>query len=161
MNPNSTSAQFHPDRRALALILVAELGRHTGGRLHAQLGGVHLRLRPTDRRRRLAVMDRLPDVADKARYNDNVRRFVTLGIPGVISGGITQINIVVGTIIASMQASTVMPAVFAGRIYQLPLGVIGVAIGVVLLPDLTRRVRGQLDKHLPHPGTGRWNLPCR
>jgi putative peptidoglycan lipid II flippase len=77
----------------------------------------------------------------RPRYNDNVRRFVTLGIPGVISGGITQINIVVGTIIASMQASAVSWLYFADRIYQLPLGVIGVAIGVVLLPDLTRRVR--------------------
>lgn len=72
---------------------------------------------------------------------DNVRRFVTLGIPGIISGGITQINIVVGTIIASMQASAVSWLYFADRIYQLPLGVIGVAIGIVLLPDLTRRLR--------------------
>ena len=77
----------------------------------------------------------------RPRYTHNVRRFITLGIPGIVSGGITQINIVVGTIIASMQASAVSWLYFADRIYQLPLGVIGVAIGVVLLPDLTRRVR--------------------
>jgi putative peptidoglycan lipid II flippase len=86
----------------------------------------------------------------RPRYNDNVRRFVTLGIPGVISGGITQINIVVGTIIASMQASAVSWLYFADRIYQLPLGVIGVAIGVVLLPDLTRRVRSDSLDSLFH-----------
>lgn len=72
---------------------------------------------------------------------DNVGRFVRLGIPGVLSGGITQINIIVGTIIASMQASAVSWLYYADRIYQLPLGVIGVAVGVVLLPDLTRRLR--------------------
>ncbi|WP_237152744.1 murein biosynthesis integral membrane protein MurJ [Oryzibacter oryziterrae] len=83
-------------------------------------------------------------------YGDNVKRFVNLGIPGVISGGITQINIVVGTIIASMQASAVSWLYFADRIYQLPLGVIGVAIGVVLLPDLTRRVRTDTPENVFH-----------
>jgi putative peptidoglycan lipid II flippase len=82
-----------------------------------------------------------PVSVTRPRVTANVRRFVTLGIPGIISGGITQINIVVGTIIASMQASAVSWLYFADRIYQLPLGVIGVAIGVVLLPDLTRRLR--------------------
>ncbi|WP_370675834.1 murein biosynthesis integral membrane protein MurJ [Pleomorphomonas sp. PLEO] len=86
----------------------------------------------------------------RPRYNDNVRRFVRLGIPGVISGGITQINIVVGTIIASMQASAVSWLYFADRIYQLPLGVIGVAIGIVLLPDLTRRVRTETAESIFH-----------
>ena len=86
----------------------------------------------------------------RPRYNDNVRRFIRLGIPGVISGGITQINIVVGTIIASMQASAVSWLYFADRIYQLPLGVIGVAIGVVLLPDLTRRVRTETAESIFH-----------
>jgi putative peptidoglycan lipid II flippase len=77
----------------------------------------------------------------RPRVTDNVRRLVTLGIPGVISGGITQINIVIGTIIASLQASAASWLYYADRLYQLPLGVIGVAIGVVLLPDLTRRLR--------------------
>ena len=78
----------------------------------------------------------------RPRITPQVRRLVALGIPGVLSGGITQINIVIGTIIASLQASAASWLYYADRIYQLPLGVIGVAIGVVLLPDLTRRVRG-------------------
>lgn len=86
----------------------------------------------------------------RPHYSDNVRRFVSLGIPGVISGGITQINIVVGTIIASMQASAVSWLYFADRIYQLPLGVIGVAIGIVLLPDLTRRLRSESHESIFH-----------
>ncbi|HHK73608.1 MAG TPA: murein biosynthesis integral membrane protein MurJ [Rhizobiales bacterium] len=70
-----------------------------------------------------------------------VRRLVELGIPGVIAGGITQINIVIGTIIASLQAGAVAWLYYADRIYQLPLGVIGIAIGVVLLPELSRKLR--------------------
>lgn len=75
------------------------------------------------------------------RYTESVRRLVQLGIPGVISGGITQINIVVGTIIASMQAGAVSYLYYADRMYQLPLGIVGVAVGVVLLPELVRHLR--------------------
>lgn len=75
------------------------------------------------------------------RYTEGVRRLVTLGIPGLISGGITQINIVIGTIIASLQASAVSYLYYADRLYQLPLGIIGAAVGVVLLPDLSRKLR--------------------
>ena len=75
------------------------------------------------------------------RYTDGMKRLVTLGIPGIISGGITQINIVVGTIIASLQAGAVSFLYYADRLYQLPLGIVGIAIGVVLLPDLARKLR--------------------
>jgi putative peptidoglycan lipid II flippase len=69
-----------------------------------------------------------------------VRRLVTLGIPGVIAGGIMQLNLVVSTIIASLQASAPSWLYYADRVYQLPLGVVGVAIGIVLLPELSRRL---------------------
>ena len=75
------------------------------------------------------------------RYTDSMHRLVVLGIPGIISGGITQINIVVGTIIASLQAGAVSFLYYADRLYQLPLGIVGIAIGVVLLPDLSRKLR--------------------
>ncbi|MEM6761508.1 MAG: murein biosynthesis integral membrane protein MurJ [Pseudomonadota bacterium] len=68
-------------------------------------------------------------------------RLVRLGIPGVAAGGITQINIVVGTIIASFWPGAVSHLYYADRLYQLPLGMVGVAIGVALLPDLSRRLR--------------------
>lgn len=77
----------------------------------------------------------------RPRYTDSVRRLLGLGIPGVIAGGITQINIMIGTIIASSQASAVSYLYYADRVYQLPLGVVGIAIGVVLLPDLSRKLR--------------------
>ena len=77
----------------------------------------------------------------RPRYSEAMRRLVALGIPGLVSGGITQINIVVGTIIASLQAGAVSYLYYADRLYQLPLGIVGVAVGVVLLPDLARQLR--------------------
>ncbi|MEO8651422.1 MAG: murein biosynthesis integral membrane protein MurJ [Hyphomicrobiaceae bacterium] len=81
----------------------------------------------------------------RPRMSDGVRRLIELGIPGVIAGGITQINVVVGTIIASLEAGAVSYLYYADRLYQLPLGIVGVAIGVVLLPDLSRHL-GAGDK---------------
>lgn len=75
------------------------------------------------------------------RLTPRVKRLIALGIPGAIAGGITQINIFIGTIIASLQDSAVSYLYYADRLYQLPLGVIGIAIGVVLLPELSRRLR--------------------
>ncbi len=77
----------------------------------------------------------------RPRYTPDMRRLVQLGIPGLVSGGVTQLNIVVGTIIASMQAGAVSYLYYADRLYQLPLGIVGVAVGVVLLPDLARKLR--------------------
>ncbi len=77
----------------------------------------------------------------RPRLTPGVKRLIALGIPGVIAGGITQINILIGTIIASMQDSAVSFLYYADRIYQLPLGVIGIAIGVVLLPEISRQLR--------------------
>ena len=70
-----------------------------------------------------------------------MKRLVRLGVPGLVSGGVTQLNLVVGTIIASLQAGAVSYLYYADRLYQLPLGIVGVAIGVVLLPDLARNLR--------------------
>ncbi|MBA5778800.1 murein biosynthesis integral membrane protein MurJ [Stappia sp. F7233] len=77
----------------------------------------------------------------RPRLTQGVRRLWWLGVPGVVAGGVTQINIAVGTIIASAQAGAVSYLYYADRIYQLPLGVVGIAIGVVLLPDLARQLR--------------------
>jgi len=77
----------------------------------------------------------------RPRWTPGIKRLVALGIPGVIAGGITQINIMVGTMIASMQDRAVSFLYYADRLYQLPLGTIGIAIGIVLLPELSRRLR--------------------
>lgn len=87
----------------------------------------------------MALKLRLP------RLTPGVKRLLKLGIPGVIAGGIVQINIVIGTLIASMQDQAVAWLYYADRLYQLPLGVVGIAIGVVLLPDISRLLRAGKD----------------
>ncbi len=52
-----------------------------------------------------------------------------------------QINLLIATVIATSLDRAVAYLYYADRLYQLPLGVIGVAIGVVLLPDLSRKLR--------------------
>lgn len=86
----------------------------------------------------------------RPRMTKGVKRLLALGIPGVIAGGITQVNILIGTIIASIQDSAVSWLYYADRIYQLPLGLVGIAIGVVLLPDLSRRLRARDDDGAMH-----------
>ncbi|MTI01162.1 murein biosynthesis integral membrane protein MurJ [Roseibium sp. RKSG952] len=84
----------------------------------------------------------------RPRYTKSAKRLLVLGVPGVLAGGVTQINIVVGQIIASLQDGANSMLYYADRLYQLPLGVIGIAIGVVLLPSLTRQLRaGQNDQY--------------
>jgi putative peptidoglycan lipid II flippase len=75
------------------------------------------------------------------RMTEGVRRLISLGIPGIVSGGVTQINIAIGTVIASLQAGAVSHLYYADRIYELPLAIVGIAIGVVLLPDVSRHLR--------------------
>ncbi len=62
-------------------------------------------------------------------------------IPSIFSSGVTQINILVGTIIASFQASAVSYLYYADRIYQINLAIAGIAIGTVLLPSLSKYVQ--------------------
>src|SRR5262245_59664544 len=87
------------------------------------------------RRYDLSLKLRLP------RLSQGVRRLVRLGIPGVIAGGVTQLNIMIGTIVASLQDGAVSHLYYADRIYELPLAIVGIAVGVVLLPDVTRHLR--------------------
>jgi putative peptidoglycan lipid II flippase len=76
------------------------------------------------------------------RLDPEVRRFWVLAIPAILTGGITQINIFVGTIIASGADNAISILNYADRLYQLPLGIIGIAIGTVLLPELSRHLKG-------------------
>ena len=77
----------------------------------------------------------------RPRMTEGMRRLVVLGIPGVIAGGVTQLNIMIGTIIASMQPGAVSQLFYADRLYELPLAIVGIAVGVVLLPDVSRQLR--------------------
>ena len=94
------------------------------------------------------------------RMTDGVRRLIQLGIPGVIAGGVTQINIVIGTVIASLQNGAVSYLYYADRIYELPLAIVGIAIGIVLLPSVARHLRAETTKRLWTVRTAPWNSLC-
>lgn len=76
------------------------------------------------------------------RFTNNVRRLLWLALPAAVTGGITQINLLINTNIASGEAGAVSSLVYADRLYQLPLGVVGIAVATVLLPELARALRG-------------------
>lgn len=80
------------------------------------------------------------------RLTPQVRRLLALAAPAALTGGIVQINLVIGQIIASQQDGAIALLNYADRIYQLPLGVIGIAIGVVLLPELARALGANEQK---------------
>jgi putative peptidoglycan lipid II flippase len=60
-----------------------------------------------------------------------------------LAGGIIQLNVFIGQIIASTKDGAIAVLQYADRIYQLPLGVVGVTIGVVLLPELSRALNAK------------------
>ncbi len=76
----------------------------------------------------------------KFKINKKVKIFFTKLLPSIFSSGVTQINILIGTIIASFQASAVSYLYYADRIYQINLAIAGIAIGVVILPQLSKHV---------------------
>jgi putative peptidoglycan lipid II flippase len=78
----------------------------------------------------------------RPRLTSNVKRLLVLALPAAITGGITQINLLINTNIASGMEGAVSSLVYADRIYQLPLGVVGIAVATVLLPELSRALRG-------------------
>ncbi len=75
------------------------------------------------------------------RFTPDVRRLLVLGAPGFIGAGAMQINLIIGTNIASREPGAVSWLMNADQLYQLPLAVIGIALGVVLLPMLSARVK--------------------
>ena len=77
----------------------------------------------------------------RPRLTPDMKRLLLLAAPAALAGGAMQINLMVGSVIASFFDGAVAWLTFADRIYQLPLGVVGVAVGVVLMPELSRRAK--------------------
>tara|TARA_X000001036_G_scaffold309492_1_gene288193 strand:+ start:25 stop:1551 length:1527 start_codon:yes stop_codon:yes gene_type:complete len=72
------------------------------------------------------------------RLSSKVKFFFKKLLPSVLSSGVTQINILVGTIIASFQTGAVSYLYYADRIYQINLAIAGIAVGTVSLPVLSK-----------------------
>lgn len=79
----------------------------------------------------------------RPRLTPRMRLLMRRMAPGLIGAGVTQLNLAVDVIIASLlPPGTVSVLYYADRVQQLPLGVIGTAVGTALLPALSRQVRG-------------------
>ena len=76
------------------------------------------------------------------RLTPDVKRMLRLMLPGVFGAGVTQLNLVVSTAVASLLPSgAVSYLYYADRLNQLPLAVVGIAVGTAILPSLSRQVR--------------------
>jgi putative peptidoglycan lipid II flippase len=74
-----------------------------------------------------------PKLNFSLRFSSKVRFFFKKLLPSILSSGVTQINILVGTIIASFQTGAVSYLYYADRIYQINLAIAGIAVGTVSL----------------------------
>jgi len=82
----------------------------------------------------------------KPKISPKIKKLFLLMGPGVLAAGIQQINLLVGSVIASFREGAISYLYYSERVYQLPLGMIGVGLGVILLPEVTRRLRGGDEK---------------
>ena len=89
-----------------------------------------------------------PSFNFKLKITKKIKKFFSKFLPGVFSSGVTQINILIGTIIASFQASAVSYLYYADRIYQINLAIAGIAIGTVILPNLSRYIKTSNSKKI-------------
>jgi putative peptidoglycan lipid II flippase len=79
----------------------------------------------------------------RPRLTPLVRRTLRVMGPGVLGAGVTQLNLVISTALAStLPEGSVSYLYYADRLNQLPLGVVGIAVATAILPPLSRQVRG-------------------
>ena len=77
----------------------------------------------------------------RVSFDKEIRGFLGKALPGMVASSAPQLLMVAGAIIASSSPSAVSWLYFANRLVELPLGIVGVAMGTVLIPELTRAVR--------------------
>ncbi|MCP5075156.1 MAG: murein biosynthesis integral membrane protein MurJ [Rhodobacteraceae bacterium] len=82
-------------------------------------------------------------VPQRPRLSPDLKRLMVIALPAAMAGGVMQINLLVGRQVASYFDGAVSWLYYADRLYQLPLGVVGIAIGIVLLPDLSRKLQAE------------------
>lgn len=78
----------------------------------------------------------------RPRLTPEVKRLLILMLPAALGAGVVQVNLLIDIVIASLlPTGAVSYLYYADRIYELPLAVIGIAIGTALLPALSRQAR--------------------
>ena len=84
-----------------------------------------------------------PNIKFRFRITSRVKFFFKKLLPSIFSSGVTQINILVGTIIASFQSGAVSYLYYADRVYQINLAIAGIAVGTVSLPVLSKAFKSK------------------
>jgi len=82
-----------------------------------------------------------PPVTPRLRRSRDVARFFALMIPGVVAGGVPQLKLMAGAMVASSSQAAVSWLYYANRLYELPLGVVSVAIASVMVTLIATSVR--------------------
>ena len=83
------------------------------------------------------------------QLNKKLKKFFRLFFPGVIGSGVIQLNIIIGTIIASfLPVGAISHIYYADRLNQLPLAIFGIAMGIVLLPGLSKAIKNDNKKEI-------------
>ena len=82
------------------------------------------------------------------RLSSKVKLFFKKLLPSILSSGVTQINILIGTIIASFQTGAVSYLYYADRVYQINLAIAGIAVGTVSLPVLSKAFKTKNEKKI-------------
>ena len=84
-----------------------------------------------------------PTLKFNFKISSKVKFFFKRLLPSIFSSGVTQINILVGTIIASFQSGAVSYLYYADRVYQINLAIAGIAVGTVSLPVLSKAFKSK------------------
>ena len=84
-----------------------------------------------------------PSFAFKKKVRQKVKFFLKKLLPSIFSSGVTQISILVGTIIASFQTGAVSYLYYADRVYQINLAIAGIAVSTVSLPVLSKLIKNK------------------
>jgi putative peptidoglycan lipid II flippase len=79
-------------------------------------------------------------------FGPQMRRFLALAIPGLVASGVPQITVIAGVMVASTSRSAVSWIYYANRLIELPLGIVGIAVGTVLVPAFAHAIRSG-NKH--------------
>lgn len=82
-------------------------------------------------------------VLRRPKLSPEIKALIALAIPGAIAASAVQINIFISGILASQVPGGRAWTEVAARLYQLPLGLIGVAVGVALLPRLSSAIQAK------------------
>ena len=80
-------------------------------------------------------------------FSKDINKLLLLAVPGALAAAATQVNVFVSQFFSSTVNGATMWLTIADRFYQLPLGLVGVAIGSALLPALSRAVHAEDHEH--------------